>query len=80
MTVGPDGNLPSIAELFTATGLSNSRNQARRTVAEGGAYLNNQRVSDADAPVPQSALQHGRFLVLRRGRRMVAGVECVLRS
>ncbi len=80
VTVGPDGNLPSIAELFTATGLSNSRNQARRTVAEGGAYLNNQRVSDADAPVPQSALQHGRFLVLRRGRRMVAGVECVLRS
>ena len=80
VTVGPDGDLPSIAELFTATGLSNSRNQARRTVAEGGAYLNNQRVSDADAPVPQSALLHGRFLVLRRGRRMVAGVECVLRS
>jgi tyrosyl-tRNA synthetase len=75
---GPDGQLPSVAELFTAAGLVAGRNQARRTVAEGGAYLNNQRVTDADAPVPAEALRHGRFLVLRRGRRSVAGVERVL--
>jgi len=75
---GPDGELPSVAELFTAAGLVAGRNQARRTVAEGGAYLNNQRVTDADAPVPVEALRHGRFLVLRRGRRTVAGVERVL--
>jgi tyrosyl-tRNA synthetase len=74
---GPDGQLPSVAELFTAAGLVAGRNQARRTVAEGGAYLNNQRVADADAPVPAEALRHGRFLVLRRGRRSVAGVERV---
>jgi tyrosyl-tRNA synthetase len=75
--VGPEpgGELPSVAALFVAAGLVDSRNQARRTVAEGGAYLNNERVSDADAPVPTSALRHGRFLVLRRGRRAVAGVE-----
>jgi tyrosyl-tRNA synthetase len=75
---GPGGELPSAAELFTAAGLVTSRNQARRTVAEGGAYLNNQRVEDADAPVPVDALRHGRFLVLRRGRRTVVGVEAVL--
>jgi tyrosyl-tRNA synthetase len=75
---GPGGELPGAAELFTAAGLVTSRNQARRTVAEGGAYLNNQRVEDADAPVPVDALRHGRFLVLRRGRRAVAGVEVVL--
>jgi tyrosyl-tRNA synthetase len=74
----PDGDLPSVAELFAAAGLVPSRNQARRTVAEGGAYLNNQRVTDADAPVPVAALQHGRYLVLRRGRRAVAGVERVV--
>lgn len=78
MPGGPAGELPSVAELFTAAGLVAGRNQARRTVAEGGAYVNNQRVTDPDAPVPAEALRHGRFLVLRRGRRTVAGVERVL--
>lgn len=72
---GPGGELPSVAELFVATGLTSGRNQARRTVAEGGAYVNNQRVTDADAPVPADTLRHGRYLVLRRGRRTIAGVE-----
>jgi tyrosyl-tRNA synthetase len=75
--VALSGPLPSVAELFPAAGLAPGRNQARRTVAEGGAYLNNERVTDADAPVPAEALLHGRFLVLRRGRRAVAGVERV---
>lgn len=71
------GPLPSVAELFKATGLTAGTREARRTVAEGGAYLNNERVTDADTPVPDSMLLHGRFLVLRRGRRTVAGVERV---
>jgi tyrosyl-tRNA synthetase len=71
------GELPSVAELFKQTGLTAGLGEARRTVAEGGAYVNNERVSDADAPVPASALLHGRFLVLRRGRRTIAGVELV---
>ena len=52
-----------------------SLGEARRTVAEGGAYLNNERLTEADAPVPAEALLHGRWLVLRRGKRTVAGVE-----
>jgi tyrosyl-tRNA synthetase len=71
------GDLPSAAELFTTAGLTTGRNQARRTVTEGGAYINNERVAEADTPVPAAALLHGRFLVLRRGRRTVAGVERV---
>jgi tyrosyl-tRNA synthetase len=71
------GELPTVAELFRDAGLTAGLKEARRTVAEGGAYVNNQRVEDADARVPVGALLHGRFLVLRRGRRTVAGVERV---
>jgi tyrosyl-tRNA synthetase len=51
--------------------------EARRTVAEGGAYVNNERITDADAAPGRSSLLHGKWLVLRRGRRTVAGVELV---
>jgi tyrosyl-tRNA synthetase len=68
---------PSVAELFRTAGLTTSLNEARRAVAEGGAYINNQRVTDADAPLPTEALLHGRWLVLRRGKRTVAGAEVV---
>jgi tyrosyl-tRNA synthetase len=67
--------LPSVATLLKETGLVASGKEARRAVAEGGAYLNNERVTDAEAPVDPATLLHGRWLVLRRGRRHVAGVE-----
>src|SRR6185312_13990497 len=60
------GGLPSVAALFKEAGLVTSLNEARRTIAEGGAYVNNARVEDADAAVPAGALLHGRWLVLRR--------------
>jgi tyrosyl-tRNA synthetase len=68
------GALPTVAALFKEAGLVASLNEARRTVAEGGAYVNNRRVDDADAAVPADTLLHGRWLVLRRGKRTVAGV------
>jgi tyrosyl-tRNA synthetase len=71
------GALPSVISLLRETGLAASLSDARRTVAEGGAYLNNERVTDGDADVPASALLHGRWLVLRRGKRSLAGVELV---
>ena len=37
--------------------------------------MNNERVTDAEATVPASALLHGRFVVLRRGKRTLAGAE-----
>ena len=69
------GALPSIAALFKESGLVASLNEARRTIADGGAYVNNERVAVADAVPDQSALLHGKWLVLRRGRRNIAGVE-----
>jgi tyrosyl-tRNA synthetase len=69
------GQLPGVAVLLRDSGLVSSLGEARRTIAEGGAYVNNERVTDGDEPPPASALLHGRYLVLRRGKRTVAGVE-----
>jgi len=69
------GELPSIVELFVEAGLSQSRGEARRTVNEGGAYLNNQRVEDPDYVPSPDDLIGGTWLVLRRGKKKMAGVE-----
>jgi tyrosyl-tRNA synthetase len=69
--------LPPVAALLKESGLVASLNEARRTIAEGGAYVNNERVTDGAAVVDPSGLLHGKWLVLRRGRRNVAGVELV---
>ncbi|GAB3348127.1 tyrosine--tRNA ligase [Modestobacter lapidis] len=69
------GELPSIAQLLQLTGLCSSLSDARRTVKEGGAYLNNERVTDAEAVPAGSDWLPGGWLVLRRGRRTVAGVR-----
>ena len=69
------GELPTVAALLKETGLVASANEARRTIAEGGAYLNNERITDGEAVPPASALLNGRFLVLRRGKKSFAGVE-----
>ncbi|MCV6999468.1 tyrosine--tRNA ligase [Mycolicibacterium alvei] len=68
---GPD----SITDLLVATGLAASKGAARRNVAEGGVYVNNIRI-ESDEWIPQhSDFLHERWLVLRRGKRHIAGVE-----
>ncbi len=70
---GPD----TITDLLVATGLSPSKGAARRTIAEGGVSVNNVRI-EADDWVPQPTdFLHGRWLVLRRGKRNIAGVQRV---
>ena len=64
-----------VGQLLQLAGLAKSGGEARRTVAEGGAYVNNERVTDPEAVIPASALLHGRYLVLRKGKRTFAGVE-----
>ena len=76
--VGDD--IPSIAQLLQLTGLVSSLSEARRTVKEGGAYLNNERVTDADAVPAVDAWLPGGWLVLRRGKRAVAGVQRAVRG
>jgi tyrosyl-tRNA synthetase len=76
--MGHDG--PSYVDLFVAAGLVPSRSAARRAIAEGGAYVNNTRLdpsTDPDAVVREYELLHGRWVVVRRGKRTVGGVEIV---
>ncbi|MFF4650171.1 tyrosine--tRNA ligase [Streptomyces sp. NPDC001380] len=69
--------LGELVDLFVATGLSASRSAARRTVKEGGAYLNNAKVTEEEAVATRADLLHGRWLLLRRGKRNLAAVELV---
>jgi tyrosyl-tRNA synthetase len=78
--LGIGDQVPSYVDLFVASGLVPSRSAARRTIAEGGAYVNNDRLDPAigpDAGPADDALLHGRWVVLRRGKRTVGGVELV---
>jgi tyrosyl-tRNA synthetase len=70
-------SLPTVVDLLVATGIAASKSDARRMIAQGGAYLNNRRVATGDAVPDAADLLYGRFLVLRRGRRTVAGAEVV---
>ncbi|MBM9467795.1 tyrosine--tRNA ligase [Nakamurella sp. YIM 132084] len=64
----------TVLQLLRDAGLAGSQSEARRIVAEGGANVNNERISDPERRVRIADSLHGRYLVLRRGRRMVAGV------
>jgi len=59
--------LPVVTALVDV-GLSASRNQARSAISQGGAYVNNRRVEDAEATLTSGELLEGRYVVLRRGR------------
>jgi tyrosyl-tRNA synthetase len=65
----------TIVELLVASGLSKSNGEARRTIGEGGAYLNNTRIEDPDFTPTGGDLIGGTWLVLRRGKKNLAGVE-----
>jgi tyrosyl-tRNA synthetase len=69
--------LPTITDLLVTAGLSESRGAARRTVSEGGAYLNNDRVADPEHRPVDGDLVAGGWLVLRRGKKSFAGVRVV---
>jgi tyrosyl-tRNA synthetase len=71
------GELPGFVDLLVEAGLASSKGDARRTVAEGGAYLNNERVEDPDLVPTERDLVAGSWLVLRRGKKRFAGVEVV---
>ncbi|MFE7802339.1 tyrosine--tRNA ligase [Nocardia sp. NPDC057440] len=65
----------TIVDLLVASGLSESRGAARRAVNEGGASVNNERISDVEWTPSDADYLHGRWLVLRRGKRNFAGVQ-----
>ncbi|WP_232466282.1 MULTISPECIES: tyrosine--tRNA ligase [unclassified Diaminobutyricimonas] len=62
-----------VARLLVDTELTGSLGESRRAIAQGGVYVNNQKVTD-DAATVGAHLLHGRFAVLRRGKKTLAGV------
>ncbi|GAA1968893.1 tyrosine--tRNA ligase [Nocardioides panacihumi] len=70
-------SLPAVVDLLVDSGLASSRGDARRTIGEGGAYLNNVRIQDAEAVLAEPDLLGGSWVVLRRGKKRFAGVELV---
>ncbi|MGW6461733.1 tyrosine--tRNA ligase [Streptomyces sp. NPDC055078] len=67
--------LAPVVDLFAEVGLVASKSAARRTVKEGGAYVNNTKITAEDAVPVRDDLLHGRWLVLRRGKKNLAAVE-----
>jgi len=67
--------LPNILEILQQTKLCDSKSAAKRTVEEGGAYVNNERISDLNWQPGLTDLIHGSLLVVRRGKKVMAGVE-----
>ena len=74
--LAPGGD-DAITDLLVATGLSASRGAARRTVAEGGVYVNNTRIESDEWTPADADFLHGSWLVVRRGKRNIAGVRRV---
>ena len=64
-----------VVDVLAASGIVKSKAEARRAIAEGGASVNNVRVTDADAVLDAGDLLHGRWAVLRRGKRTLAVVD-----
>jgi len=76
-TINRGDAFPTWVDLIAVTGVVKSKSDARRIVKEGGAYLNNVKVSAEDFAPSTSDLLHGRFLVLRKGKRDLAAVELI---
>jgi len=70
-------SLPPVANLMVAAGIAPTVSEARRTIAGGGAYLNNRKVTDEKAVPGADDLLHARYLILRRGKRTVGAVEVI---
>ncbi|MFT3899889.1 MAG: tyrosine--tRNA ligase [Gordonia sp. (in: high G+C Gram-positive bacteria)] len=69
------GAAPTIVELLVDSGLAESNKAARRTIGEGGAYVNNAKISDDTWTPAPGDLLHDRWLVLRRGKKTFAGAR-----
>ncbi len=67
--------IPSWVDLVTSSGVVESKSAARRVIKEGGAYLNNEKITGEDFIPKSSDLLHGQFLLLRKGKRDLVAVE-----
>ena len=64
-----DGAGVELVELLARTGLCGSKGAARKDIAGGGIYVNNCRVQDIGHRLRVSDALHGRFIILRKGKK-----------
>lgn len=76
-TIAKGAPIPSWVDLISAAGVVDSKSAARRVVKEGGAYINNEKIAGEDFAPTTEHLLHGRFMVLRKGKRDLAAVEVI---
>ena len=76
-TVKSGEPIPTWVDLLAATGVVDSKSAARRIVKEGGAYLNNAKISGEDFAPQKSDFLCGKYAVLRKGKRDLAAVELI---
>jgi tyrosyl-tRNA synthetase len=65
------------ADLLAATGVVDSKSAARRIIKEGGAYLNNEKITTEDFRLEKSHFLCGKYAVLRKGKRDLAAVVLI---
>ena len=75
--VSANAELPTWVDLLAATGVVDSKSEARRIVKEGGAYLNNVKIAGENFRLSKSDFLCGKYAVLRKGKRDLAAVELV---
>ncbi|GAA1151247.1 tyrosyl-tRNA synthetase [Nesterenkonia lutea] len=61
--------------LLVDTGLVKSNGEARRAIKDGGAYINNAKITDGEAVLTEADWLHGKFLLIRRGKKNLALVH-----
>ncbi len=76
-TVSKNDEIPTWVDLLAATGVVDSKSAARRIVKEGGAYLNNEKITGEDFAPQKSDFLCGKYAVLRKGKRDLAAVELI---
>ena len=76
-TVSSGQEIPTWVDLIAATGVVDSKSAARRIVKEGGAYLNNEKISGEDFRPSKNDFLCGKYAVLRKGKRDLAAIELI---
>ncbi|QIK73222.1 tyrosine--tRNA ligase [Propioniciclava coleopterorum] len=74
-TVPAGESLPSVVDALVTAGVVPSKSAGRRAIDEGGAYVNNVKVTDPDAVLSPDDLLGGRYAIVRRGKKTVGALE-----
>ena len=75
VTISAKEEIPTWVDLLAASGVVDSKSAARRIVKEGGAYLNNEKISGEDFRLKKGHFLCGKYALLRKGKRDLAAVE-----